>query len=333
VSPRPERNLALGLVLGLLLGFGYAMVRNVLDRRLRSPESVEQRFPVNVVGMVPESETLEHDRGARATVVLEGRAEASDKSTAGEAFRKLRTNLVFMDVDNPPRRIVVTSPRPGDGKSTVSINLAAAVAVSGEKVVLVDADLRRPSIADSLGLVEGVGLTDVLAGRVEAEDALQSVAGKDNLLVLAAGRIPPNPSELLGSKAMHALVEKLSQDALVVLDAPPLLPVTDAAVLTANADGALVVITSGKTVDAELGTALSHLEAVRGKALGVILNKVPRRGAAASYYSGYYYTDDYSSRRSLRRESGWASVFRRSPSGSRVTRERLTSTNPKHEAE
>ena len=264
-------------------------------------------------------------------MVLEGRSEASDKSTAGEAFRKLRTNLVFMDVDNPPRRIVLTSPRPGDGKSTTSINLAAAIAVSGEKVVLIDADLRRPSLADSLGLVEGVGLSDVLAGRVEAEDALQDVSGKPNMRVLAAGRIPPNPSELLGSKAMGALVEKLSQDALVIMDAPPLLPVTDAAVLTANADGALIVISSGKTVDAELGTALSHLEAVRGKALGVILNKVPRKGAGASYYSGYYYSDDYSTRRSLRRKSGASSLFKRSPGGSRATKQRLKDFERQHE--
>jgi capsular exopolysaccharide synthesis family protein len=127
----------------------------------------------------------------------------------------------------------------------------------------------------------------VLVGRIAVEEALQSSAEHENLQILAAGRIPPNPSELLGSKAMHALVDRLAETALVVLDAPPLLPVTDAAVLTANADGALVVITAGKTVDAELGTALSHLEAVNGRALGVILNKTPRRGSG-SYYGDYY---------------------------------------------
>jgi capsular exopolysaccharide synthesis family protein len=312
ISPVPERNLALGLVLGLLLGLAYTLVRNILDRRLRSADLVEQRFPVNVVGLVPEAEVLKHDKGQKAKFALEGRTEAADVSTAGESFRKLRTNLAFMDVDNPPRVIVVTSPRPGDGKSTVAANLAAAVSAGGQDVVLIDADLRRPSVADSLGLVEGVGLTDVLTGRVQPEDALQTVSRRDHLRVMAAGRVPPNPSELLGSKAMRSLVEELGQKALVILDAPPLLPVTDAALLTANADGALVVISAGRTVDAELGTALNHLATVNGRALGVIMNKVPRRGAGS--YGGYYgyYSDDYTSRRSLTQRSGWASLFRRS---------------------
>lgn len=314
ISPDPVRNLGLALLAGLALGFGYALARNVLDRRLRSADLVEQRFPVNVVGMVPEADVLKHDKGEKAKLALEGRTEAADSTTAGESFRKLRTNLAFMDVDNPPRVIVVTSPRPGDGKSTVAANLAAAVSASGQDVVLVDADLRRPSVADSLGLVEGVGLTDVLTGRVEAEDALQPVPRRDHMRVMAAGRIPPNPSELLGSRAMRSLVEELGEKALVILDAPPLLPVTDAALLTANADGALVVITAGRTVDAELGTALNHLETVNGRALGVIMNKVPRRGAGS--YGGYYgyYSDDYTSRRSLTQRSGWTSLIRRSSS-------------------
>ncbi|GAA1930648.1 polysaccharide biosynthesis tyrosine autokinase [Nocardioides marmoribigeumensis] len=332
VSPRPERNLALALVLGLMLGFGYAMVRNVLDRRLRTADLVEQRFPVSVVGMVPVSDLLEHKKGERAKLALQGRTEASDDAASGEAFRKLRTNLAFMDVDNPPRVIVVTSPRPGDGKSTVSANLAAAVAAGGQSVVLIDADLRRPSVADSLGLVEGVGLTDVLTGRVDAIDALQEVSGREHMRVMAAGRIPPNPSELLGSNAMRSLVAELGEKYLVILDAPPLLPVTDAALLTANADGALVVISAGRTVDAELNTALNHLTAVRGRALGVIMNKVPRRGAGA--YGGYYgyYSDDYTSRRSLTQRSGWRSLFRRS-STPRAERAKLEALAKDREAD
>ena len=286
ISPQPARNLGLGLVLGLLLGLAYAMVRNTLDRRLRTPEAVEQRFETTVVGTVPMTAALGHKQGEKAQLVLDG-IVSEKEAGASEAFRKLRTNLIFMDVDNPPRTIVVTSPRPGDGKSTVAANLAAAIAVSGQRVVLVDADLRRPTIADSFGLVEGVGLTDVLVGRVTADEALQQSAQHENLQILAAGRIPPNPSELLGSQAMRGLVTTLAEAALVILDAPPLLPVTDAAVLTASSDGALVVISAGQTVDNELGTALAHLEAVKGRALGVILNKAPRKGAGA-YYGDYY---------------------------------------------
>jgi capsular exopolysaccharide synthesis family protein len=296
VSPQPIRNLGLGLVLGLLLGFGYAMVRNVLDRRLRTPEAVEERFDVNVVGVVPSAPILGHGPRDRAQIAL-AQTPAADEGGAGEAFRKLRTNLTYMDVDNPPRVIVVTSPRPGDGKSTVSMNLAVAIAASGQSVVLVDADLRRPTVATSLGLVEGVGLTDVLVGRIGVEDALQQSDVDENLAILAAGRVPPNPSELLGSKAMGSLVAELAEKSMVILDAPPLLPVTDAAVLTARADGALVVISARQTVDSELGTALGHLEAVNGRALGVIFNKVPRKGADAGYYAGYYsggYADDAS---------------------------------------
>ena len=286
VSPDPVRNLGIALVLGLLLGFAYALVRHTLDRRLRTAEGIEQRFDVTVVGVVPVTDQLGRKPGEQAEIAIKS---ATDRDAdASEAFRKLRTNLVFMDVDNPPRVIVVTSPKPGDGKSTVSVNLAAAIALSGQRVVLVDADLRRPMIATSLGLVEGVGLTDVLVQRVDVEDALQPSAVHENLQVLAAGGIPPNPSELLGSNAMRSLVSKLSQEGLIILDAPPLLPVTDAAVLTANADGALVVISAGNTLDTELEAALGHLDAVKGRALGIILNRAPRKGQGSYYYSGYY---------------------------------------------
>ena len=196
-----------------------------------------------------------------------------------------------MDIDNPPRVIVVTSPQQGDGKSTIAANLAAAVAVSGQPIVLVDADLRRPSIAESFGLVEGAGLTDVLVGRVETEDVLQQDAQHPNLSILAAGAIPPNPSEMLGSQVMHNLLRQLAQDAIVIVDAPPLLPVTDAAVLTAVADGAFVVVSTGKTLDTELESALGHLETVNGRALGVIFNRVARRDSAGGYYTGYYQTE------------------------------------------
>ncbi len=289
ISPNPTRNFALGAVAGLLLGLGYALVRNTLDRRLRTPEAVESGFGVSVVGMVPTTSALERKTGERAHLVVEPAAARGREGPASEAFKKLRTNLMFMDVDNPPRIIVVTSPRPSDGKSTVAANLAAAIALGGQPVVLVDADLRRPTIATSFGLAEGVGLTDVLVGRLDVEDALQRTHEHEQLQVLAAGRIPPNPSELLGSRSMKTLIHALAEKSLVVLDAPPLLPVTDAAVLTANADGALVVITSGRTVDNELGTALGHLSAVKGRALGVILNKTPRKGFGGydTYYGEY----------------------------------------------
>lgn len=298
VSPRPLRDGALGLLAGLVLGVAYAVVRSQLDRRLRSSAEIEKKFGVSVVGAIPHTTTLEHAYGEAADLAV---AEESQNPSfiAGEAFRKLRTNLSYMDVDDPPRVIVVTSARQSDGKSTVSTNLAAAIAMSGQRVVLVDADLRRPVVADTLGLVEGAGVTDVLVGRVDVEDVLQEHPDVPNLQVLAAGGVPPNPSEMLGSQTMRTLLEKLAQDALVVLDAPPLLPVTDAAVLTTVADGAIVVVSYGSTLDTELEQALGNLTSVRGRVLGVVFNRVPRRNSAGGYYyAGYYRAEGEGGRRS-----------------------------------
>ena len=290
-SPNPRLNLMLGAVLGLGLALGYAMLRHTLDRRLRTKEDIEAQFSISVVGGVPVSPVLKKDSSGQAHLAVDAAVRSAANGPASEAFRKLRTNLMYMNVDNPPRVVVVTSPMPGDGKSTVAANLAAAIDSSGENVVLIDGDLRRPTVATWFGLVEGVGLTDVLAGRIPVEDALQTPLEHPNLRVLGAGAIPPNPSELLGSQVMRQLLQKLSADALVLIDAPPLLPVTDAAVLTANADGALVVVSSGKTLDTQLGSALGHLSDVEAKALGVVLNRVSPRDAGNGYYdqySGYY---------------------------------------------
>ena len=221
-------------------------------------------------------------------LVVTGPRKANDPVHSAESFLKLRTNLQFMDIDNPPRVIVVTSPLPGDGKSTVAMNLAAALSMSDRRVVLIDGDLRRPVLADSFGLIEGLGLTDVLIGSVQFEEVAQQVGGLPNLLVLAAGRVPPNPSEMLGSKAMRRLLERLAEDYTVIVDAPPLLPVTDAAVLTASADGALVVVSAGQTLDTQLRDALTNLQAVQGHTLGVVLNRVSPRSTSAGYYSGSY---------------------------------------------
>jgi capsular exopolysaccharide synthesis family protein len=287
VSPNTKRNLALGFVLGMMLGLGYAVLRSQLDRRVRSAEAIERDFGVTVAGKVPETPALARKTDGLVPHVMTGANKAKDPVHSAEAFLKLRTNLQYMDVDNPPRVIVVTSPLPGDGKSTVALNLAVALSMSDRRVVLIDGDLRRPVVAESFGLIEGPGLTDVLIGSVEFEDVAQ-VGGIPNLIVLAAGRIPPNPSEILGSKAMRRLLERLSQDYTVIIDAPPLLPVTDAAVLTASADGALVVVSAGKTLDTQLRDALGNLSSVQGHTLGVVLNRVPPRSSEGGYYGGYY---------------------------------------------
>jgi capsular exopolysaccharide synthesis family protein len=291
VLPRKNIDLAIGLLVGLLLGFVYAMIRHQFDRRLRSSAEVEKQFGHSVIGMIPQSAQMRQEGGAALSLAVTGSIDSSSASTA-EAFRKLRTNLAFMDVDHPPRVIVVTSPKQSDGKSTVAANLAAAIAIGGQPVTLVDGDLRRPTVANSLALVDGAGLTDVLVGRVTSSEVLQDHPEVPGLRVLASGAIPPNPSELLGSKAMQTLVRDLAKEAIVVVDAPPLLPVTDAAVLTRSADGAIVVISYGSTLDTELAVALGNIAAVHGRTLGIVFNRM-RRTATSGFYGGDYYRYEY----------------------------------------
>jgi capsular exopolysaccharide synthesis family protein len=290
VSPNTKRNVGLGFVGGLVLGIAYALLRSQLDRKLRRAEDIEAEFGVTVAASVPASPAMVRRVGGLVPlVVLDGPRKYNDPVHSSEAILKLRTNLQFMDIDNPPRVIVVTSPLPGDGKSTIAANLAAALSLSDRRVVLIDGDLRRPVVAESFGLVEGAGLTDLLIGRVKFADVAHHVGALPNLTILAAGGTPPNPSELLGSKAMGRLLDKLADTGYtVIIDAPPLLPVTDAAVLTASADGALVVVSAGQTVDSQLASALGSINAVQGHTLGVVLNKVSPKSVDGGNYGGYY---------------------------------------------
>ena len=283
--------LIVGGVLGLGFGIAFALIRTVSDRRIRVTDDVEGRTGVAVVGSIPIVEHLV--QGQRVLAV--GRDDDGDFAVR-EAFRVLRTNLQFMDVDNPPRKIVITSPLPGDGKSSMACNIAVTLAASGRSVVLVDGDLRRSTVAASMGLPAGAGLTDVLAGRAELTDVLQRAPQSANLLVLAAGSVPPNPSEVLGSARMSRLLADLAKFAIVIIDAPPILPVTDAAVLTHQADGALLVVNVGKTTYDLVDKSLDLLHKARGRTLGLVLNRIPLRGVNSSPYS-YAYARSYSAPR------------------------------------
>jgi capsular exopolysaccharide synthesis family protein len=299
VLPRTKLNLALGLLAGILLGLAYALIRKQFDRRLRSTEEVERQFGVPVIGAIPQSQHMRLDDGQELSLAVTAASDARSGSAA-EAFRKLRTNLAFMDVDHPPRVIVVTSPKQADGKSTIAANLAAAIAIGGQPVTLIDGDLRRPTVADSLGMVDGAGLTDVLVRRVTAEQVMQDHPDVPGLRVLASGAIPPNPSELLGSQTMRTLVAELAEDAMVIIDAPPLLAVTDAAVLSRSADGAIVVISHGGTLDSELAASLNHVSQVHGRTLGIVFNRM-RRSAGGAFYGADYYRYEYKADESRRK--------------------------------
>jgi succinoglycan biosynthesis transport protein ExoP len=279
-SPNYVVNLLVGAAAGLVVGYLLVLARRSVDRRVRSVSDVEEVIEAPVLGLIPKTDRLgQGHRGVQ-----------SDLGPSAEAFRQLRTNLRYANVDDPPRRIVVTSALQGEGKSTVSANVARLVAHAGTSVVLIDADLRRPTLSTTFGTEDDIGLTQVLAGDVPVREALVD-SGFDNLVLLPAGRVPPNPSELLGSHRMRQVVDDLARDHLVLLDAPPLLPVTDAGLLTGFCDGALLVIASGKTSLEQAEQCRRILEQVSGRLLGAVLNKVPQRGGGAARYGygGYSY--------------------------------------------
>ena len=281
VSPKPLRNLALGAVLGLLLGLGAALVRETLDKTVKTQDDVKAVTDTPILGAI----MRDPDAAKRPLIV-----EVDPRSPRAEAFRSLRTNLQFIDAANHPRTLVVTSSLAGEGKSTMAANLALTMAQGGSKVCLVEADLRRPKVLDYLGLEGAVGLTDALIGKADVIDVLQPYGGT-NLWVLGAGPIPPNPSELLGSSAMRTLLATLSaRFDYVVLDSPPTLPVTDAVVLSSLVDGVIVVVGSGVVQRAQLVHALESLESVSGRVLGLVLNRVPSSasGAYGTYAYGRY---------------------------------------------
>ena len=289
--PDVQTAMLVGGILGFGFGVAFALIRTVSDRRIRTADDAESKTGVAVVGTIPMVPGLDGENR-----LVDPSAPSGGKGgtfAVTEALRALRTNLQFMDVDHPPKTIVVTSPLPGDGKSTIACNLALTLAAGGTTVVLVDGDLRRSMVAKTMGLPGGAGLSDVLAGRAALAEVLQRTPKSNNLLVLAAGSVPPNPSEVLGSERMHVLIADLTKHATVIIDAPPLLPVTDGAVLTHQADGALIVVTLGKTTHDLLDKALDTLHKARGRALGIVLNKAPLRGVDASPYS-YEYRREYS---------------------------------------
>jgi capsular exopolysaccharide synthesis family protein len=283
-TPNVRRNLLLALAAGVALGTGLALVRDLLDNTVKSQESLEEITGTGVVGYIP----FEKKLGAEPAISFD-----TDNSSAAEAFRKLRTNLQFLSVDNPPRVIVITSASPSEGKSTTAINIALALAEAEQNVVLVDGDLRRPRIATYLDVVGSVGLSNALSGAAPLTEVLQTTK-YPQLSVLAAGPTPPNPSELLGSRTAEKLFGELrTQFDYVIIDSAPLLAVTDGAVLAARADGALVVVRASKTKRDQLRHAMGMLNDVGATVLGGVLTMMPTRGSGVYSYNYYYYGGSY----------------------------------------
>ena len=286
-SPRPLLNIALGALIGLALGFGASLLRESLDLRVRSVEDVpEKEGSVNVLGGIV------FDPNAESNPLI---VHTSPKSTRAEAFRQLRTNIQFIEAAEGRKSIVVTSSIPSEGKSSTIANLAIAMADTGAKVLLVDCDLRKPKMHKYFSIEGAVGLTNLLIGQVKPNDVIQRW-GRKNLDLLPAGQVPPNPSELLGSEAMKKFLAKAEKDYdVVLLDSAPLLPVTDAAILSKLTGGVAVVVAVGKTTKPQLTAALGHVEAIGGRVLGFIMNKIPTKGVDAYRYRYSYKYGSYGS--------------------------------------
>lgn len=284
-APNTRLNLIVGILTGTILGLGVALLRTTLDARIRNEDDLRQVTESPLLGAI----TFD-PHASDAPLVT----QSAPKSPRAEAFRQLRTNLQFANVTGTANTVLITSSLPGEGKSTTAANLAIALAQSGRTVCLVDADLRRPMVNDYLGLERNAGLTTAIVGAADVNELLQPW-GENELYVLTSGQIPPNPSELLGSTEMQHLIGRLG-DAFdtVIIDAPPLLPVTDAAVLSQHVGGVVLVVGVQKIKRHDLEKSLAGLRLVGANLFGVVLNRVPAKGADAYDY-GYYTQETTSS--------------------------------------
>lgn len=277
--PDPVHNIVVGVALGAVLGILLAVLRDRLDNTIKDPETLEKVAGVGVVGSIPFDKTLRMEKAIPFD---------RDKTPIAEAFRKLRTNLQFLSVDDPARMILVTSSVPEEGKSTTAINIALALAEAEHEVLLVDGDMRRPSVANFLELVGSVGFSSVLSGVATLPEVLQRTAFP-HLTVLTAGAPPPNPSELLGSMAARNLFGELrARFEYVIVDTAPLLAVTDTAVLAAIADGTLVLTRFGETKREQVANSVRTLKSVGAAPLGAVLTMTPTSNRSKYSYNYNY---------------------------------------------
>lgn len=277
VSPDTKKLTGMGAIAGFTLVLAVIFLRRTIDTKLRTREDATKATDAGVLGVLPLSDELTEEN------IL----HSDSDHVSQEAIRQMRTNLRFVNVDNPPKSLIVTSAEPGEGKSTVSTSIARALADAGEPVIIIDADLRRSTIAKKFKIDSKVGLTQVLADQVELADAVRQFEDTQ-LFILPAGRIPPNPSELLGSDKMRQLIAELSGEFTVIVDVPPVLPVTDATLLSTAVDGVVLVGSVGKTRKENLAEAAANLRKVSANLLGVVINRAPRTGLGNSYYGFAY---------------------------------------------
>jgi capsular exopolysaccharide synthesis family protein len=299
VSPHLARAAVVSALLALLAGVLLALLLDTLDRTIKTPEDIESKMGVPFLGVMPHVEAAE---GRLDLYVAD-----NPQSPASECCRLIRTNLLFAGLSRPLKRLLVTSPVAREGKTTISISLAVVMAQSGNRVLLIDSDLRRPRLKAALGALgangklEDIGLTSALLGEVPLDQAIQATT-VPNLFVLLSGPVPPNPAELVDGVRFRELIEECAEKfERVIIDSPPAVPVTDPAILASYCDGVVMVVRSGRTAEDQARRARRNLTDVGARILGVVLNDcdVSRRGYGAYRY-GYGYYSSQSKRGSSR---------------------------------
>jgi len=278
-KPSVLRNVAFGLLAGLLLGVLVAFVLDYLDDTLKTPQDVESRLKLSVLGIIP-----------RLGKLTAAEAAGDPRSAFSEAYRSVRTALQFSTSHGVPGILLITSPGPGEGKSTSSVNLARNLAQLGKRVLLIDADLRNPSLHKYLELTQSAGLSNLLAGAATAADVVRETQF-ERVSAILAGPLPPNPAELLSGSMFSSLVHTAAENYdQIIIDAPPVMGLADAPILATTAAATLLVIQSGKTSIASAQAAVKRLAAVRGHVIGTLITHYDSRAAGYGHldYEGYY---------------------------------------------
>ena len=280
------RDIVLGLFFGLFGGIGIAFFLEYLDNTIKTPEDVEEKYNLSVLS------TIGLFKNKDKTIIEDVLANPS--SLNAENFKSLRTSLLLSSADNPPKRLLVTSMTPGEGKSSISICTALSLSQAGKSVLLIDADMRRPVVHKIFNIANDYGLSSILAGVQKEEHQHVTHHFAKNLDVIAAGPIPPNPSELLSSKRIAALLDQSSKKYdIIIIDTPPLISVTDPVILSSKVDGIIIVTWAGETTRELFGKGIKQLQEVSAPITGVVLNRFNAKKSGYYYnYGDYYYSSD-----------------------------------------
>ena len=285
VRPRTMLNTALGGLVALIASAGFLILRENLDTTIKTAEQVEELLQLNVIGFIAEMQNSDGETMGLYTT-------NQPRSPIAEAFRSLRTNIEFSSIDKPIKTILVSSPEASTGKTSTSTNLAAIYAQKGKKVLLLDADLRRPRVHKAMGVTNHLGLTDLLRGSHDLQDVIQKMDVSENLTIVSSGSLPPNPAELLGSARMEQILLELGNKYdIIVIDSPPSV-VADSQILSSKVDAVLLVIQPGKTPKEAAKATEDLIKRAGGHIIGVVFNRIPRD--RVDYYSGNYQYQYYS---------------------------------------